>query len=164
LLLLNYAGFYIFFHLQVKINRQEMRAQLKKRSLSQLECIILTDEEYRKVKVEEHELKINGRMFDIAQVNKADNVVWVYGLYDAKEDSLLALMDDVLTKPVDNRHVPAQVFDFLSWTYVIPQAADFSVTHVSACPNTVYREAYREPVAAEFIQPPEYTPFSYNAG
>ena len=45
-----------------------------------LELVILTPAEFKQARVEEHEIKVDGNMFDIARVVEKDSKLYVYAL------------------------------------------------------------------------------------
>lgn len=144
LFLAHFAGFYIYFVVQLKQVRQEMRSQLRNLPTEELDLLTLTPEEFQKARVDEHEVKVDGKMYDIARVEKRDNTILVYCLHDAAEDNLFAFLNKILTLPLKDSHVPNGVLHFYSLNY-LPAHWSFIVPEVMpSTPFTVYSEMISE--------------------
>jgi len=153
LFLAHFAGFYIYFFVQLKLVRKEMREKLKVLPSDELELLTLSPEEYQKSKVEEHEVKVDGKMYDIARVEKLDNTILVYCLHDVAEDNLLTFLNKILTLPLKDSHVPNGILHFYSlnylpthWSFIVPEVIPIS-------PFTAYIEMISE-YSSVIISPP----------
>ena len=137
ILLLQVAGSYVYFIVRLSGIRSEMREQLKDKPDEQLTLFILTSGEYQKAKVDDHEVKVNEKMYDIARIAIKDNKVWVYALHDEAEDNLLALLNEMVKRSSkDKKPVPSQLIQLLSLQFVIienkiPALAGISVVHTT---------------------------------
>ena len=118
--LAHFAGFYIYFFTQLQVVRQEMRAKLKELPPEELELITLSVNEYQKAKVEEHEIKVGGKMYDIARIVEKNGNVLVYCLHDKAEDSLLAFLDKILKLPLKDKKTSPQLVKFTLLSYILP--------------------------------------------
>lgn len=130
LFLAHFAGFYIYFFVQLSQVRKEMRAQLKYLPEDQLQLIKLSTAEYKKVKVDEHEVKVKGKMYDIARIRiqvESDSV-FVYGIHDKAEDSLLAFLDKILSLPLKDKSGPHQVLKFAYLTFIVPVVLQHNIS------------------------------------
>jgi hypothetical protein len=108
-----------------------MRQALKFRPDDQLEVLRLTKKKYNEARVDEHEVKVNGKMYDIARMKVSEDSVIVYALHDEKEDNLLALMGEIISKPLKDRSsMPVAIVQFLTLLFIQPCADTdfFSVT------------------------------------
>lgn len=155
LFLTHFAGFYIYFVVQLKQVRQEMRSQLRNLPTEELELLTLTSEEFQIARVEEHEVKVDGKMYDIARVEKQDNTILVYCLHDAAEDNLLAFLNKILSLPLKDSHVPNGILHFYSlnylpahWSFIVPEA-------MLTTPFTAYTEMISEYSSAIAVPPPK---------
>jgi hypothetical protein len=155
LFLAHFAGFYIYFFVQLKQVRKEMREKLKALPSDELELLTLSPEEYHKAKVEEHEVKVDGKMYDIARVEKLDNTILVYCLHDAAEDNLLAFLDKILSLPLKDKSVPNGVIQFYAlhflpvhWNFVIPE-------FVTPQSFTAYAGISSQYISADIFYPPK---------
>jgi len=120
--LAHFAGFYVYFFVQLKQVRKEMRVKLKDLPEEELELIKLSFTEYQKAKIEEHEIRVEGKMYDIARVEEKNGVILVYCLHDKAEDNLLAFLDKILTLPLKDKKAPPQLIKFVSLSFIVPQA------------------------------------------
>lgn len=123
ILLTNAAGFYFYYAAALQHLRWEQRARLAKMPARQLDRLILSLNEYSSAKVDEHEIRWQGKMFDVARVVAAGDSLHVYGLYDPKEDSLLSLADHFLTSPFDSDKMPDVIKQYLSLQFLVPESA-----------------------------------------
>lgn len=105
--LLNVAGAYLYFFVRLRQIRAEMHHALTRQPTEQLERLLLLPDEFVKARVDEHEIKLNGRMYDIARVDHTATHVVVYALHDSAEDNLLSLLDAILKNAAkDKKPVP----------------------------------------------------------
>ncbi len=137
ILLLQVAGSYVYFVVRLLGIRHEMREQLKDKPDEHLTLLTLTADEYRKAKVNDHEVRVNEKMYDIARTVVKDNKVLVYALHDEAEDNLLALLNEMVKRSSkDKKPVPSQLIQLLSLQFVIienkiPALAGISVVHTT---------------------------------
>lgn len=102
--------------------RHEMRAALKNMPEERLTKLVLAESEFFRSKVEEHELKVNGRMYDIARVQFHNGTVTVWCLHDEAEDNLMSFLDAVSNRAhQDSNPVPLSIQQFLSLTFLVPE-------------------------------------------
>jgi len=136
-ILMQVAGSYIYFFVRLSGIRHEMRALLKNKPVEQLTLLTLTSEEYRMAKENDHEVKVNGKMYDIARIHVKNNKVLVYALHDEAEDNLLALLNEMVKRSSkDKKPVPSQLIQLLTLQFVnienkIPALARISVVHTT---------------------------------
>jgi hypothetical protein len=153
IILLNVLGFYIFFFLQITLNRQAMRERLKLLPSEQLEKMLLSADEFRKCRVDEHEVKVAGKMYDIARVQTRGDSVIVYGLHDAREDSLLTFIGFILNEPISKKEMK-QIKEFLSLVYLPATTLRYCIPERQPKPDTRFVYFYRDLVTQEFFTPP----------
>lgn len=153
--LAHFAGFYIYFFTQLSMVRKEMRARLKELPPEDLELLVLTPAQYQAAKVEDHEVKVDGKMYDIARIDVKGGTIHVYCLHDKAEDSLLAFVDKILALPLKNKNVPAGVLQFLSLSY-LPTHCSFKtpVFYISRT-FTPYTELLSQYASAKIGPPPK---------
>lgn len=153
--LAHFAGFYVYFAVQLKQVRREMRAKLKELPPEKLEVLILSPSEFEKAKVEEHEIQVHGKMFDIVRIELQDDRVFVHCLHDAAEDDLLAFLDKIISLPLKDKNVPASVLQFLSLNY-LPTHWNFSTPGFHIAQSfTPYTEIISQFASAEITPPPK---------
>jgi len=103
----------------------------------------LTQEEFKKSRVEDHEVKVNGKMYDIARITVKDNHVLVYALHDEAEDNLLAFLDEMVDRSSnDKKPVPSQLLELLTLQFVIieintPSQTGIPIKHLTPYHTTI---------------------------
>jgi hypothetical protein len=125
ILLFNSAGFYVYYAAQLQNIRHEMREALKYLPDNELQLFKFTKEVFEQAKVDEHELKINGKMYDIARVENRKGLLYVFCRHDEKEDNLIKLLHHVVTAPVkhDSDSLPHVISQYLSLVYIVPDCS-----------------------------------------
>lgn len=119
ILFLNFSGFYIYFFAQLAHVKKEMRSALAARAAEELVVLKLSIQEYKQAYIEEHEVKVNGKMFDIARQIQHEDEMILYGLYDNEETDLIAWLDELLEQPLhDKTPLPDQVIQFITLSFL----------------------------------------------
>jgi len=135
--LMHLIGFYVYFVVRQGQIRQEMRESIGLLPSEEFETFILTDEEYLQVRVNDHEVKINGRMYDHSKPKFENGKVILFARHDEAEDNLIGFLTEVVnSSSQDKRPVPSQLFSFFSLTFIsqIPLALNTTLettTHLS---------------------------------
>jgi hypothetical protein len=141
LLLTHFTGYYIYFIVRMGQIRTEMRQQLKYLPQDQLARFELTQQQYGRVRVDEHEIKVDGKMYDIARIEKAGNHLVVYAMHDQAEDDLLAFFNEIFERAYsDKGKTPSGLTAFMSLNFLIEQnlviqTQEVLVTHCTAFIN-----------------------------
>ncbi len=143
----NLTGSYVYFTVRAFQIKMEMRARLASLPDDQLELIVLSSEEFKRAQVEEHEIRVNGKMFDIARISEDGNQVFVYGIYDEAEDNLLVFLDTVLTNlQHDSQKTPQSISLFGLLQYLPSDSCfDFALglpTHETQCVYLITSYSY----------------------
>ena len=153
ILFLQVAGSYVYFIVRLSGIRSEMREQLKDKPDDELTLLTLTSSEYRKAKVNDHEVNVNEKMYDIARIVIQDDQVLVYALHDEAEDNLLALLNEMVKRSSkDKKPIPSQLIQLLTLQFVI---IENTLPAVSATPvehTTAYTVSI--PAFISFIESP----------
>lgn len=119
LLLIQVGGCYIYFVGRLAIIRTEMRTQLKHLPEEQLTRFQFTISEFRKARVDDHEIKVAGKMYDIARIFRQSNTIIVLALHDSAEDNLLAFLSEMVSRSTqDKKPVPIQVEQLLTLSFL----------------------------------------------
>lgn len=101
-----------------------MRAALKDLPQEKLEKFSMSLEEFNKVRIDEHEIKVEGRMYDIARIEQDHQRVIVYAVHDEAEDNLLSFLDEIAKRPLqDKKSPPSQILQFIGLTFLPPANA-----------------------------------------
>jgi hypothetical protein len=129
--LVYFAGFYIYFILRLTEIRSEMRSQMRALPKEQLHQLILSPADFEKSKVEDDEIKVDGKMYDIAWVETTNKEVTVYCLHDEAEDNLLSFLDEILKNASnDKKQLPSGIFSLLEMD-VLPKILNTSSKDVA---------------------------------
>ena len=132
LLLVNFASSYLYFAFRALQIKREMRALLATLPEEELALIILTPEEFKQARVEEHEIKVNGNMFDIARVVEKESKLFVYGVFDEDEDNLFAVLNAVLNNLQNDSTQTPPSFSLFSLLHYLPVQFEYSLTSLPA--------------------------------
>ena len=120
LLLVHLAGFYVYFVVRLGDLRIAMREKLADLPVEQLEIISIPAAEFRSSWLLEREMEFNGKMYDIARVQKLGQNILVYCLHDTDEDGLLSFISAVVDmSQQDNERAPESVIQFLNLEFVV---------------------------------------------
>ena len=133
ILLVNLTGFYGYFIFRLNQIHEESRQALKFLPDSELDHFILTSEEYRKAKVNDHEILIADKMYDVARVKFRHEVVEIFALHDEAEDDLLAFIKEVMNNAEKDGQAPSVFSQFAFLQFMQPVfdwSFDFSGTAI----------------------------------
>lgn len=119
LFLVNSAGIYLYFTIRVISIRQDMMAELRDTPVERLLRLEIEPSAYREVISGDHEIRIQGRYYDIAHTEKVDGKIIVYCLFDEAESNLTAFLERVVDAE-EGDAVPGSVSQFLQLVYVAP--------------------------------------------
>lgn len=124
LMAVNLAGFYGYFVLRMKEIHTEAREALKRLPETSLQRFEFSTAEYRSIRVEDHEIRVNGKMYDIARTERTADAVVVWALHDEAEDDLFAFINKVMDNAAQDDHqAPKDFTQFLSLQFLLPGAA-----------------------------------------
>lgn len=120
IIFLQVTGCYLYFAIRLSAIRLEMREQLRHLPAEQLTLFTLTPEEFKQARVEDHEIKVNGKMYDIARVEVQDNLIQVYALHDEAEDNLLSFLSELVNRSTnDKKPIPDQLINLLALEFLL---------------------------------------------
>lgn len=153
--LLHFVGIYVYFVVKLSTIHREMNAQLQFLPEDQLERLQLTRSEYESSKVDDHEVSIAGKMYDIARVEwKGDSVI-VFAIHDEAEDNLLSFLDEVAVRSSkDTARAPSQVVQFTSLIFLMPMTAALQKTSLTVTPSATAYQFSTITFVAEHESPP----------
>ena len=98
-----------------------MRAALKDLPKEKLEVFSMNQQEFKNVLVDEHEIRVEGRMYDIARIESDHQRVIVYAVHDEAEDNLLSFLDEIAKRPLqDKKSPPSQILQFIALIFLPP--------------------------------------------
>ena len=86
----------------------------------QFEIFEIEIEAYEKIKVNDHEVRIDGKMYDHSTPKIENGKIVLYAKHDKAEDSLISFINEVVNSATnDSKPVPSVLMNFLS-LYFIP--------------------------------------------
>lgn len=92
----------------------------------QLTHLVLTADDFNKARVDDHEVKVDGRMYDVARIRVENDTIHVYAVHDQSEDSLLGFLDTALGRlQNDTAQLPGSLIHFSLLQYI---PVDFKLT------------------------------------
>ncbi len=144
LLFLQVGGGYLYFIVRLSSIRVEMREQLKNLPEQELTLLTLSESDYKKAKVDDHEIKVEGMMYDIARIERRDGKISVFAKHDEAEDNLLSFLQEMLhrsandKKPVPNQFIQLLTLDFVLIENELPENSSVNITHDSGYVSNLY--------------------------
>ena len=127
LLMVHLAGFYVYFVVRLGDIRMNMREKIALLPAEQLEIVPVPAHSFRMHWLEEREMKWEGKMYDIARVEKAGDTLLVHAVHDKDEDGLLNFITAVVDMArQDTQQTPASVVQFFNLKFVIDQTLEWS--------------------------------------
>lgn len=149
LLFLQFGGGYVYFVGRLSSIRMEMREQLKTLPDHELTLLTLSESDYKKSKVDDHEVKVEGKMYDIARIERKNGTVLIFAKHDAAEDNLLSFLQEVLhrattdKKPLPHRFIQLLTLQFILVENEFPKNTSVSVMHATSYTNALYAYSTR---------------------
>jgi hypothetical protein len=96
-----------------------MRDLIAKTPKGSLTRISMTISEFKKAKIEDNELLLNGKMFDVAYFEVDQSGVIVYGLFDVRENELLNSLREQSSRQTQNETSSQVITRFLTLNYLV---------------------------------------------
>lgn len=155
LLLIQVGGCYIYFVGRLAAIRTEMREQLKYLPEEQLTRFQFTEAELKKAWVEDHEIKVAGKMYDIARITHQHNFIVVLALHDEAEDNLLAFLSEMVSRSAnDKKPVPIQIEQLLTLSFLPVAAIRLHNSYSEISHTTPYNKVCTEVFFTLELPPP----------
>lgn len=102
-------GCFIISHLQIGFHKEHMKEEGGKQNT----FLVFSSEEWNMVThVNDDEVLLDGKMFDVKAIDLRHGQVIVYGHYDTKEDMLLAQAKDLQKKNQDQKNSDSPLIHF----------------------------------------------------
>lgn len=141
IILTQVVGCYVYFASRLISIRHEMREQLKLLPDEELAKFIFTEAEFRQAKVNDHEIKVDGKMHDIARIESKEGQLYVYAVHDEAEDNLLAFLSEIASRSSkDKKPVPSQLLKLISLQFVYAEITWSNYTGDLFVHNSRYTE------------------------
>lgn len=85
------------------------------------ETFVFTKAEYQRIRVHDHEVKINGKMYDHSTPQIENDKVILHARHDEAEDNLIGFLKAVVsTATNDSEEVPSQITSFYTLDFIPP--------------------------------------------
>lgn len=155
-LVIHLAGFYVYFIVRLGDLRMNMREKLAELPTDQLEAVRIPIQQFKTSWMEDKEMKWQGKMFDIARVERHDNIVIVYCIHDKDEDGLLNFIGAVIDMgQQDTQSAPSTVTQFFSLKYILTPLTCQERPEVEiVTPVCPYRVSFHSVFLLPVTQPP----------
>jgi hypothetical protein len=126
--LCGFYTYYFFRNIQLHANTLE---RLEKNI--RLETITMSAKAFNDNLVEERELKIGSKMFDIKKIDVADDSVKITVIRDIEEEILIEFLSDLISGPTHetNGDLPGQVLQIFQLTF-LPSSFSYSAEDIYA--------------------------------
>jgi hypothetical protein len=154
ILLANSGGFYVYYIVHLQQIKSEMREGLHHLPDHKLEVLTLSLNEYKEAQVDDDEIQVNGKMYDIARMKISRGSVKIFCIHDEKEDDLLALLSEIISKPIKRDGIPDAVLQFITLLYVAPPQVALFNTVANKQFFTVYYFSCKEAFEKTESPPP----------
>ena len=112
LVLVNIAGFYGYFLVRLHLIHEESRAALRFLPDSELERFVVSEQEFQSIRVNEREVEIDGKMYDVARKRAINGIVEFFARHDEAEDDLLTFIEEVITNSEKDGPAPSVFSQF----------------------------------------------------
>lgn len=128
-------GVVLLFQGQQYIIKQEMSNKLNQESdYSKLQKVVLSYQDYQKNKIDDNEIYIQGKLYDIKTIIHTRASVTLFVCYDNLEEEIIENIKDFFSGtesiPSASKHVLYSIFSLI---YIIPE-------HL-ICPNTLLQNS-----------------------
>lgn len=121
LLFFQLGGSYVYFMIRMVVRHAEMREQLSTLPSDQLTLLIFSESDYEQTIVDDREVKADGKMYDVARIEKKGGKILVYALQDEAEDNLLSFVYSIFENDSgDEKQIPNQVYQFITLSFLAP--------------------------------------------
>jgi hypothetical protein len=139
-----HAGGMLLICILLQVNVQLEAFKTLKKPETHLEKLTLTIDEYRQSRIDEHEVKVNGKMYDVKEKIFHKNHVVLLAFHDVKEENVISVIGNCFSgSRSSNKQIPAHVLKLLVSVYTLPGfAVSFLELKVSelltGCPDGSY--------------------------
>lgn len=113
------GGLLMLYHLQKCWIQFETQEAIREGSL-ELEALSLSFNEFQKAKIDDGEMLLNGKMYDIKSVTIEGEAVTLLAFNDTKEENVLEKIKQYINRKLPNDEVPLQLVKFFSLVFLTP--------------------------------------------
>jgi hypothetical protein len=157
------AGFFIYFEIERHHVRKDIKRAIKQ-SLpqNQYKQFNFTEKEFKELTwINDHEFKMNGRLYDVVKKNKSNIGFSVYCIDDIQETVLFAQLDESTASNLNNQPEKAPLKSFvklLKSVYIEPENRFIGSVNVKSTDfdkQFFYQSLYSEFKKQKLLQPPQ---------
>ncbi|CAN5488097.1 hypothetical protein BH11BAC1_BH11BAC1_13610 [soil metagenome] len=152
-----HSGGMMLICMLIQLNLQSQIEQILENTSTQFETIKLSKECFLKNKLDENEIIIAGKIFDIKNVTFHKDYVELLAYNDKKEEGLITVIENYFSgSSQSKKDFPLQVLKLLVSVYTLPkQEIRFSTTFSSHISLPPLSESYVNFSDEPFTPPPE---------
>ena len=157
------AGFFIYFEIERYHVRKDIKRAIK-HSLpqNQYKQFNFTNAEFNELTwINDHEFKMNGRLYDVVKKNKSNVGISVSCIDDIQETVLFAQLDEATASNLNNQpeKAPLKLFvKLLKLAYIERNSAFLSLQNIEVSERTIqfhYQSLFSEFKKQKLFQPPQ---------
>ena len=124
LLCIHLLGFYCYFVFRIVEITQESRKQLESVPIEKLERFEMSTAQFESVRTDDHEVRVDGRLFDICKVKVSGDTVVMYALHDGAEEDLILGLKVVLKHGMsDTKPIPAAFLSYFHLNFLLTESS-----------------------------------------
>ena len=137
ILLMQTGGILLFYKAQQAIVQKEMERDIDEIGTSS-QKLSLTTKEYAVNKINDHEISISGKLYDIKSVKTLNGKIELVVINDTREEKILEDIKKLAeTCNRHNKNLPNHCFNLLTLFYIFTETADTS--HELLCLTTAFQ-------------------------
>lgn len=123
---------------------------------TKLEKITLTHEEYRKARLDNREIILEGNLFDIKEITTFEDYVELLAYNDTKEEGLISIIENLFSDENSKNEFTVQVLKLLLSVFTFEkQAVEFTSSVYSDTYGSFLQVCYHSFPEDTFNPPPE---------
>ena len=122
--LVQLGGYYMYVALQEIQLQKSFWENREKYKSEDLTILKLSTADFYKSKVDDHELRIDGNMYDIVRIEKVDDCITVYAWLDSFEGELMSLLQglfDDADHESQHGELPTSVNQLFTVSFILPK-------------------------------------------
>lgn len=138
----------------LQLNVKHQISEVLKNPETKFDKITLSHEEYRKVRLDNREINLEGKLFDIKEITFFEDRVELLAYHDTKEEGLISLVENFFSPENSKNEYTIQVLKlFLSVFTFEKQSIDFTLPVYSDTYGS-YLQVYYHSFPEDIYSPP----------
>ena len=128
------GGFLLVYKIQQYLVQKEMYNILNDK-LKDTEKLTLSYSDYQNNKIDNHEILVQGKLYDIRSVIRTGNIVELQVINDIKEEKILDNIKDLVNNSSNSKnHLPDHLLKWLNLVFICPVPANnLIIKYSSSC-------------------------------